>query len=294
MAHHQNRIKIDQHLQALLTANDTPSLLRVLTRFGSELEFDSLLINAVIDDPFGTRFVGLREIPAGYDDDFEDAPSAATDPVCQHIRLSPVPIAWDQSTYMKSGQGPLWEIMNPFGVRSGIALAFHLPAGEHLSMSFNGPSFKLGTKKQMVAKIAAFQLYSVYALEAARRILFPIAHSLPRNSPRLTNAMNLDHLVRLPEDIFTAEEVERIGLSPREIECLEWHAAGKSLWETGVILSISEETVKKRLMNVRNKMDLSTNIQAAVAASHLGMIQVERPQAHRRVKSVDPLAVVRR
>ena len=38
--------------------------------------------------------------------------------------------------------------------------------------------------------------------------------------------------------------VDELKLSPRELECLKWAAAGKTAWETSIILDISEGTVK--------------------------------------------------
>ncbi|WP_334536923.1 LuxR C-terminal-related transcriptional regulator [Bradyrhizobium sp. AZCC 2230] len=39
--------------------------------------------------------------------------------------------------------------------------------------------------------------------------------------------------------LTSSHEVDAILLSPRELECLEWAARGKSAWEIGRILGIS-------------------------------------------------------
>jgi LuxR family quorum sensing-dependent transcriptional regulator len=42
-------------------------------------------------------------------------------------------------------------------------------------------------------------------------------------------------------------------LTPRERECVRLLAAGKSAWETGQILGVSEQTVKDFLRHARDK-----------------------------------------
>lgn len=55
-------------------------------------------------------------------------------------------------------------------------------------------------------------------------------------------------------------------LSPRERDCLHWIAAGKSDWEIGQILSISEKTVGTHIDRLKHKLGVATRAQAIVAA----------------------------
>ena len=57
-------------------------------------------------------------------------------------------------------------------------------------------------------------------------------------------------------------------LTPRESECLIWAAKGKTAWETGRILEISEFTVNEYLTNSMRKLN-TTNKVAAVAKAIL-------------------------
>ncbi len=62
---------------------------------------------------------------------------------------------------------------------------------------------------------------------------------------------------------------EKSKLTPPEIETLMWIARGKSRWETGVILGVSEDTVKARLEKCRQKLDASNTTHAiAIALLH--------------------------
>lgn len=65
----------------------------------------------------------------------------------------------------------------------------------------------------------------------------------------------------------------RPTFSPRERECLQWYAAGKSEWEIGEILSISEKTANTYLERAKQKFGVATRKQAIVAALRSGVIQ---------------------
>jgi LuxR family transcriptional regulator, activator of conjugal transfer of Ti plasmids len=56
--------------------------------------------------------------------------------------------------------------------------------------------------------------------------------------------------------------IDGVSLLPREFECLEWAAQGKSAWEIGCILGISRHTAATHLDNVKAKLGVRTIIQA--------------------------------
>ncbi|MVA26489.1 LuxR C-terminal-related transcriptional regulator [Agrobacterium vitis] len=66
-------------------------------------------------------------------------------------------------------------------------------------------------------------------------------------------------------------------LTRREQETLRWTAAGKSYWETAVILGISERTVRYFMANARIKLDAVSNTQAVAKALQRGLIPPEAP-----------------
>jgi LuxR family quorum sensing-dependent transcriptional regulator len=63
-----------------------------------------------------------------------------------------------------------------------------------------------------------------------------------------------------------------VHLSPRQRECLQWVRAGKSDWEIGEILSISEHTVKDHIDAARIKLGVRTRTQAVIEAIALRLI----------------------
>jgi DNA-binding CsgD family transcriptional regulator len=63
------------------------------------------------------------------------------------------------------------------------------------------------------------------------------------------------------------------SLTPRERECLQWVAAGKTDWEISQILSISEQTVHGYVQNALAKLGARTRAQAVALAIHASQIQ---------------------
>lgn len=63
-------------------------------------------------------------------------------------------------------------------------------------------------------------------------------------------------------------------LSQREREVLQWAAVGKSDWEIGEILSISEKTANAHIENVKRKYGVTSRIHAVVKGMNCRAIQV--------------------
>ena len=63
-----------------------------------------------------------------------------------------------------------------------------------------------------------------------------------------------------------------IDLSPRQMECLVLVARGKSDWEAGQILGLSEQTVHRHVEAVRQKLGVRRRTQMVVKALHCGLI----------------------
>lgn len=58
-------------------------------------------------------------------------------------------------------------------------------------------------------------------------------------------------------------------LTPREQECLKWISHGKSDWEIGEILSVSQYTVRAHAEHIKQKFGVRTRVQAVVEAIRL-------------------------
>lgn len=91
---------------------------------------------------------------------------------------------------------------------------------------------------------------------------------VPRNALNLASVYFHNTLSRL----HRAAQEEKMSLTDREFECLKWVAEGKSDWEIGQILSISQKTVNYHIENAKRKFGVGTRVQAVVAALRTGRL----------------------
>jgi DNA-binding CsgD family transcriptional regulator len=61
-------------------------------------------------------------------------------------------------------------------------------------------------------------------------------------------------------------------LTPRELHCLRWCKEGKTNWEIGEILKISEKTAEFHLRNAMRKLGAGNRITAVVIGLKRGLI----------------------
>ena len=69
-----------------------------------------------------------------------------------------------------------------------------------------------------------------------------------------------------------ALQPERPALTPRELEALRWTMDGKTAWEVGTILGISERTAVLHVNNAMHKLGCVNKHQAVLKALRLGLI----------------------
>ncbi len=69
-----------------------------------------------------------------------------------------------------------------------------------------------------------------------------------------------------------APEKMTSALSGRELEVMQWLKEGKTAWEIGMILSISERTVKFHIANCYAKLNVTNRSQAIARAMRLNLI----------------------
>ncbi|WP_258120223.1 LuxR family transcriptional regulator [Mesorhizobium onobrychidis] len=127
-----------------------------------------------------------------------------------------------------------------FGLRSGVSIPLHCPDGSFAVVSF--------------ARVMdrEFENITITYLELAA----------------------IHFLSRVAEFANSSGAEEPTSLSQREKECISWVARGKSSWETGKILEISDNTVNFHIKNVMRKLDVSSRTLAAIKAISAGIIEL--------------------
>jgi DNA-binding CsgD family transcriptional regulator len=99
-------------------------------------------------------------------------------------------------------------------------------------------------RHELTRVVADLQLFAVHALDAAMRVLIP-AESASESPP----------------------------LTPRELEALRWTMDGKTAWEVGSILGITERTAVLHLNNAMRKLGCVNKHQAVLKALRQGLIR---------------------
>jgi len=216
-----------------------------VVRFAQSLGFSTVSAMAVIDrSGKKPEFHLVDNTPTAFTQVYHDTDLAQIDPVMQHCKKAAVPIIWDQDTYVSRGYGDMWEHQARFGYQTGIALALHLPEGRHFSLGVDRDRPLSLQPRTMTRIVAELQLFAVHAQDAAFRIFAPAALCSP-DAPSLT---------------------------PRELEALRWTMDGKTAWEVGAIMSISERTAVLHIQNAMHKLNSVNKHQAVLKALRLGLL----------------------
>jgi DNA-binding CsgD family transcriptional regulator len=215
-----------------------------LIRLARQLGFDTVTAMTVIErGPADYEFVVVDNAPAGVRAAFDSIESQHRDPVMQHCKTQSVPIIWTQDTYVDQHVGELWEAQAAFGYRAGMAMALHLPERHHFVLGVDRDGDMPEDRAERQRLLSDLQLFTVYAVDAAMRVLVP--KPLQPESP---------------------------GLTRREVEVLRWTMEGKTAWEVGRILSISERTAVLHIGNAMRKLGCINKHQAVLKALRLGLI----------------------
>ena len=229
---------------AVLQARDREEFRAEVVRFTQRLGFETVSAITVIDRGLGkSDFINIDNTPVEYTQGYFDLAMQRRDPVMQHCKRQSVPIIWDQDTYVEQGLGELWEQQASFGYRTGIAMALHLPDGKHFLLGVDRDQALPGDADELQRVVADLQLFAVHAQDAAIRLLVP-----------------------------AAQQPERPQLTPRELEALRWTMEGKTAWEVGAVLGISERTVVFHVNNAMHKLGSINKQQAVLKALRLGLI----------------------
>jgi DNA-binding CsgD family transcriptional regulator len=228
---------------AIAEAKSSDDFRDQIIRFANELGFRYVSAMTVIDQSLTkSAFISIDNMPEAWRD------SGAfngqnRDPVMQHCKHGALPIIWDQGTYLRQGSIDLWEEQAVFGYRTGIALALHLPEGRHFMLSVDRDQPLDQPAQELTRMVADLQLFAVHAQDTALRLFVPA-----------------EQLVETP------------SLTPRELEALRWTMEGKTAWEVGSILGISERTAVLHIQNAMRKLGSVNKHQAVLKALRLGLI----------------------
>jgi DNA-binding CsgD family transcriptional regulator len=229
---------------AVLQSKSREEFREEVVRFTRRLGFATFTAMTVVDHAIGqSEFITVENLPTGYAEASHNPVSYRRDPVMQHCKRQSVPIIWDRETYESQGLVDLWEEQASFGYRTGIAMALHLPEGRHFLLGVDRDQPLPADAAELQRVVADLQLFAVHAQDAALRLMLPVA-----------------------------QQPDRPALTPRELEALRWTMDGKTAWEVGAILGISERTAVLHVNNAMHKLGCVNKHQAVLKALRLGLI----------------------
>lgn len=158
------------------------------------------------------------------------------DPVITQALEDPEPFEWSLSSTANTFSRPqrqLFEEAARFGIACGFTIPIHDGRGPIAAVTFAADEHR-GTafSRRVDAYRQALQLIAMYFHAHVRRKLSP------------------DRVI------------DGVSLSPRESECLEWAAQGKSAWEIGRILGITRRTAGFHLENAKAKLGVHSTSHA--------------------------------
>ena len=162
------------------------------------------------------------------------------DPVIIQALSHPEPFKWGLELGLSatSKSQELFEEAARFGIRYGFTIPIHNDSGPVAAVTFAADERRPQFARTISEHARVLQLMAMYFHAHAQR------------------------------RIGTNQPITGASLSPREAECLEWAAQGKSAWETGTILGISRHTVATYLENAKTKLGVRTIVQAVAASRH--------------------------
>lgn len=192
--------------------------------------------------------IRIHNYPRNWVEWFDSQSLGTSDPVRRASSLTSIGFAWSRLPDLISLTAKdrmVLELACKRGIGDGFTVPAHVPGEAHGSCSFacrSGDSFP-------EQHVPLLQLAGAFAFEAARRMG--------------------------RKDVSQ----EPVRLTDRQRECVVWTARGKSDWEIGMILGISEETVAEHLRHARERYGVGKRTLVAIHAlfdGHIGFLDVLR------------------
>lgn len=163
---------------------------------------------------------------------------AEVDPTVALAPKMPSPFYWEDITGTdESAQAFLDEAKFDAGLNQGLCIPLHGPFNDTFAIS------AASTEKDLLSEDELSTLY-------------------------LICSQFHQTFIRLNQN-----KSKEVALTAKQCECLKWVAAEKSNWEIGVIMGISERTVRYHLTEAFSRLQVASRETAVLKAIMMGLIQ---------------------
>jgi LuxR family quorum sensing-dependent transcriptional regulator len=212
------------------------ALLDETLRFCGNLEIDGVFV-ADVPDP--GESIDTHILLRGWNPDwinrYAKKDYVHLDPVARELRKRVAPYLWSEACdrRLEREETLVMGEAAEHGLASGISVPIYDVNGRQSCVSFSGHKLTLDNERR-----GALQMVAIYTHSRLREIRC----------------------------------AKNVRLSARERECLTWASFGKSNWETGRILNISEETAREYIGSAATKLGVRSKVHAVAAALRCGLI----------------------
>jgi DNA-binding CsgD family transcriptional regulator len=162
--------------------------------------------------------------------------------VMPHVTRTSLTVTWDAAAYQLAGKGEFYEAMSDFESGQSLRLALRLPGQRRFIVTFDTDAALLKEASQRLPLIAQVQLFAIHLNEAA----WAVCHARHQVSP----------------------------LTPRETDVLLGTLAGRTVYEVGQQLKLSEAMVAKHGNSAAMSLGCVGRHQATARALHMGWLGV--------------------
>jgi LuxR family quorum sensing-dependent transcriptional regulator len=210
---------------------------QVVAQFG--VDFFSAVVTASPGNKSRPRLL-FGQVNQAWSERYDARGYLQVDPTVQMLFETRKPFTWLEATErFKSTQGDrlLAEAAEFTGAREALVIPIHDPQGETGAVILSGQAVALDPEVRPILHLA-----SVYFSSVGRDLIQEAA--LDPHCP----------------------------LTERQRECLRWVMDGKSDWEIGEILAISERTAHNHIEAAKRQLDVGTRTQAVVQAWRRGWL----------------------
>lgn len=186
-------------------------------------------------------------LPDSYLRRYDTEKYSEVDPVMLHCMVKSVPLRWSSELFVEKRQRQLYAELCEIGIQAGIAAPYHGPWGEFGILWFGDRQDVAEDKEKAaaatLAEVAYFRDVAMDAFAGLMRKGYPVKR-------------------------------QDIEITSRELECLQWCAAGKSSWDIARLMNCTEATVNYHFGNIRRKFGASSRRMAVIKAIQLGFLSV--------------------
>ncbi|MGY2811956.1 helix-turn-helix transcriptional regulator [Bradyrhizobium sp. USDA 4506] len=200
--------------------------------------------NAVFARARHNRLISIpwSEFPSGYLDTYRSMEWDKIDPVVQRVQSARAPFRWSDTCnpdQISRAQRSFFEECRELGVHSGITIPIRGPARETdlISLSFRDKGVPDADRSAYIYMVS-IQYWLRYC------------------------------------ELIDRRKPEAVVLTSQEIECLKWCKEGKTNWEIGEILGISQKTVEFHVGNSMRKLGAGNRITAVIMGIRNGIISL--------------------